>query len=214
MRRMKRGVVVTALLIGSPRADAADCANDEAELRAMLTSEASKTRTWNTVWGWIYTGTSVTAATLAAIDPEPIHELQVGLYVSAGKAGIAAGSRWVLPLSVRVPAPTGDACADLALLRRELARIGKKERSTFWMNHIGGIVLNVVGGYIVYNYTETDTGTGGATGPAALSVGAGMAVGLVSTYTMPRNAWHTWRDATVVVTPTDGGGVASLVGVF
>jgi hypothetical protein len=199
MRLMKPGVVVV-VLIALARSAQADCTKDADELRAALTTEAHKAHRWNAIWGWIYTGTAVATATVAVIDP--VHDLQAGLYVSAGKAAIAGAGRWVLPLSVNVPDPTGDACADLALLHQELARIGKKERGAFWTNHLGGIVLNVVGGYIVYRYS------GG--GEAALSVGGGMAVGLVSTYTMPRNAWHMWRDATLVVQPN---GVA-LVGTF
>ena len=121
--------------------------------------------------------------------------------MSAGKSAIAAAGRWV---SHSTSASRSDrrSCADLALLHRELARIGKKERGAFWTNHLGGIVLNVAGGFIVYHYA------GG--GQAALSVSGGMAVGLVSTYTMPRNAWHMWRDATLVVQPN---GVA-LMGTF
>jgi hypothetical protein len=190
MRLMKPGVVVV-VLIALARSAQADCTKDADELRAALTTEAHNTHKWNTIWGWLYTGTAVGAATLGVIDPA--HELQAGFYVSAGKAAIAGLGRWVLPLYVRVPDPTGDACADLALLHQELARIGKAERGAFFTNHLGGIVLNAVGGYIVYHYS------GG--GQAALSVGGGMAVGLVSTYTMPRRDWHMWRDATVVVQP-------------
>lgn len=192
--------MVLVVLFALARGAQADCTKDADELRAALTDEAHKAGRWNSVWGWIYTGTAVATATVAVIDP--VHDLQVGLYVSAGKAAIAGAGRWVIPLSVHVPDPTGDACADLALLHRELARVGKKERGAFFTNHLGGIVLNVVGGYIVYHYSGTSE--------AALSVGGGMAVGLVSTYTMPRNGWHMWRDTTFVVQPN---GVA-LVGAF
>lgn len=194
MREMKPGVVVV-LLFALARTAHADCTKDADDLRAALTTEAHNTHRWNAIWGWLYTGTAVGAATLGVIDP--VHELQAGFYVSAGKAGIAGLSRWIMPLYVRVPDPTGDACADLALMHRELARIGKAERTTFFTNHLGGLALNIAGGYIVYHYA------GG--GQAALSVGGGMAVGLISTYTMPRRGWHMWRDATVIVTPNTVG---------
>jgi hypothetical protein len=190
MRLMKPGVVVV-VLIALAKSAQADCTQDADELRTALTVEGHKAERWNTTWAWIYTGAAVVTATIGVVDP--VHRLQAGMYVSAGKAAIAGAGRFVLPLEARIPDPTGDACADLALLHRELARLGKKERGAFWTNHLGGILLNVAGGYIVYHYSGT--------GEAALSVGGGMAVGLVSTYTMPRDGWHMWRDTTLVVQP-------------
>lgn len=206
MRRMKPGAAAMVLFALSRNAEAADCAKDEAELRASLTHESAKAETWNFAWRWTFTGAAVVSLSVGLADFDFLRDSRVGLFVSAGKAGIGAMARWILPLHIRVPAATGDACADLALLHREQARVAKKQRGLFFTGHAGGILLNAVGGYIVYRYSGV--------GQAALSVGVGYPVGLISNYTMPRDSWQRWRDTTVVVTPTDGGGAVSLVGAF
>ena len=219
---MKAGaVLVVSLLLAAGSASASEpdtsCEDESAELRDMLTKEARRAETWNTVWRWTFTGAAVTTATVAYLDPAILHDSQVGLYVSAGKASIGALARWIMPLHIHVPPPTSDACADLEAIHKEIKRVAKKEKSNFILGHVGGILLNGVGGYIVYRYSGL--------GQAALSVGVGYPVGLISNYTMPRRSWKTYRNRTwdqppptpmptLSVTPTKGGAFVTLGGAF
>lgn len=198
---------------GEPDTDT--CATDAAELREALGREAHWADTWTTVWRLTFTATAVGTAVVGYLDP--IHSWQAGLYVSAGKSTVGALARWVMPLRIHVPPPTADACADVAAMHAEIKRVAKMERSLFIMGHIGGIVLNGVGGYIVYHYASP--------GQAALSVGVGYPVGLLSNYTMPRRSWHRWRDRnwdlpapaplpTLTIAPTRGGAFIGLSGTF
>ena len=219
---MKAGVVLVVSLLlaaGSASAEEPDtsCEDQSAELREMLTKESRRAETWNTVWRWTFTGAAVTSATVAYLDPAFLHDSQVGLYVSAGKATIGALARWIMPLHIHVPPPTSDACADLDAIHKEIKRVAKKERTNFILGHIGGILLNGAGGYIVYRYSGL--------GQAALSVGVGYPVGLISNYTMPRRSWKAYRNRdwdlppptpmpTLSVTPTQGGAFVTLGGAF
>jgi hypothetical protein len=219
---MKAGAVVVVLLllsVGSAHASDPDVGCDEqaAELRDALTRESHRAEVWNTVWRWTFTGAAVANAGLAVWDPDFLHDSQVGLYVSAGKASIGAIARWILPLHIHVPPPSSDSCADVEAMHAEIKRVAKKEKGLFITGHIGGILLNGVGGYIVYEYSGW--------GQAALNVGLGYPVGLLSNYTMPRRSWHRYRDRdwdlpppkpmpTVTVMPIRGGWFASVGGTF
>ncbi|HUS32835.1 MAG TPA: hypothetical protein VMZ53_30245 [Kofleriaceae bacterium] len=221
-RRMKAGaVVVVSLLLAVGRAYASDpgnsCEDEASELRQALTRESSRAETWNTVWRWTFTGAAVSSAAIAYVDFDFLHDSQAGIYVSAGKASIGAIARWIMPLHIHVPPPTADACADVEALHKEITRVAKKERGLFITGHIGGLLLNGVGGYVVYHYSGL--------GQAALSVGLGYPIGLLSNYTMPRSSWHRYRDRewdlpppapmpTLSVIPTRGGWFVSLGGAF
>jgi hypothetical protein len=219
---MKAGaVVVVSLLLAAAEparagAPSVDCGAEAAALREGLTREAHRAHLWNTIWGITFSVSAVGSAA-AGYYNFPKHELQAGLYVSAGKATIAALGRWVTPLSLSVPPATGDACADLDALHAAIKRNAKKEKVAFFLNHIGGIVLNVAGGFIVYHYSTV--------GQTALSVGGGYGIGLLATYTMPRESWHRYRDRdwdlpaaapqpTLTVIPTQGGAFVSVGGAF
>jgi hypothetical protein len=218
---MKAGVLLVVCLgVAARPAHASepgpDCGEEAAALRTAMTSEAHRARLWNTIWGITFSAAAVGSAVAGYYD-FPKHELQAGLYVSAGKSTIAALGRWVTPLSIEVPPQAADACADLDALHAAIKRAAKKEKVGFLLNHIGGLVLNVAGGFIVYHYSSV--------GQTALSVGGGYAVGLVATYTMPRESWHRYRDRdwdlpapapqpTLSVTPTPGGMFVSLGGAF
>lgn len=219
---MKAGaVVVVSLLLAARAAYASDpgvtCEDEAAELRDALGRESHRAETWNTVWRWTFTGAAVASAGLAAADLDLLADSQAGLWVSAGKASIGALARWILPLHIHVPSPTSDACADVEAMHAEIKRVAKKEKGLFITGHIGGLILNGVGGYIVYHYAGL--------GQAALSVGVGYPVGLLSNYTMPRRSWHRYRDRTwdlppaapmpsLSVMPTRGGLFVSLGGAF
>ncbi|HSD87008.1 MAG TPA: hypothetical protein VLB44_05815 [Kofleriaceae bacterium] len=212
-------VVLVGLVLSTRSAHASDpgvsCDAEVAELREALGKEAHWADTWNTVWRLTFTTTAVGTAAVGFWDP--IHSWQAGLYVSAGKSTVGALARWIMPLRIHVPPPTNDACADLQALHDEIKRIAKKEKSLFIMGHIGGIVLNGLGGYIVYKYSSA--------GQAALSVGVGYPIGLISNYTMPRRSWHRWRDHTwdvpppapmpsLSIVPMRGGAFVGLSGAF
>lgn len=202
--------VLLALLIAVRAAHADECATETAnELRAHLQAQQRKADNWNLAWRITFTGAA--AATFAVGAANPFPSLQTGLYASGGKATIGALARWILPLRVHVPEPSGDACADLAALRAELRRVARKERSLFWMGHIGGALVNLGGAAYVWYYDST--------GKALLSIAIGYPVGLLSNYTMPRGAWHKYRDSTFTVTtatamPHGDGWVVTLGGSF
>lgn len=180
---MRVALLVVALLARS--AAAQDCdPHEAAELRAHLTHAAHNAKLWNSVWAWTFTASTVGSLAFAISDLEP--EYTNGAYVSAGKSAIAALARWVTPLSIDVPAPAADTCADVAALRAQVAAAGKKERGMFYLGHAGGIVLNAAGFFLIWKYADIHQ--------AILSVAIGYPVGLLSNYTMPRGTWHLWRD--------------------
>jgi len=198
-----------------PRAVPACSEGDIIEMREHLAEQADKANTWNWVWRLVFTGAAVGTATVGYFDPFPSLGLRRGMYASAGKASIGALARWVLPLNIHVPTATGDACTDLAALRKEIKRVAKKERGLFWTGHIGGIAVNLGGAAYVYYYDGI--------GKALLSIAVGYPVGVLSNYTMPRGTWKYYRanesrwqldTAMITVLPTEHGWQAALVGTF
>jgi hypothetical protein len=181
----------------------ADCdLNEAALLRAHLADEAHRAAVWN--WSWRIAFSTAALSTLGVALANPLPDYRDGLYVSAGKAGLAAAARWILPLRIDEPPPNADPCADLAALRDAVRRAAKHERREFWLNHIGGILVNGAGAVIL---TERRS-----LGQGLLSVAIGYPIGLLSNYTMPRNSWHVWRDSawTVAVVPHGDGMVVLL----
>jgi hypothetical protein len=208
-----RAVLVLAIVARSAQANDCDPA-EAAELREHLTVQQGKANTWNTVWRWTFTGAAVATAVVGAIDPVPDAELQHGLYGSAGKATIGALARWFMPLRIHVPDPMTDVCADIAQLRKEVRRVGNKERALFWTGHIGGILVNLGGAAYVYYYDGTTR--------ALLSIAFGYPVGVLSNYTMPRGTWKlyrsradSWRVTNVGVMPVrdERGGNGWMLGI-
>lgn len=213
---MSRALVVTLVLgvvVGAPAARA-DCAQDADALRAHLTREAHRVRTWNTAWA---IGFGVAAAgqfTLAALEEKPLgtfdRDYQETLYVGSAKATIGFLARVVMPLRVDLPAAEPDRCAELGALRASLAAIGKKERQTFWLTHLGGLALNLTGAAILWERRSFSVG--------AISLLISLPVGPTSAYTMPRGSWHRWRSEraswTVAVVPVQAGWTAGIAGTF
>jgi hypothetical protein len=207
-------------LVDTPAAPPlAPCVAEATELRSHLDGQAGKANTWNWAWRGIFTGAAVASGVLGAIDPIPDWNLKYGLYGSAGKAAVGALARWVLPLRIHVPEASGDACTDVAALRKEIKRVAKKQKGLFWMGHIGGILVNLGGAAYIYYYDGL--------GKAGLSVAIGYPVGALSNYTMPRGSWKLYREresawsqaassATVTVTPTSDrtGWTLGLSGTF
>lgn len=217
---MKRACLVTIVLLlrgiapadavpeSSPVASSCDAA-EAADLRTHLTAQQQKADRWNLAWRITFTAAAV--GTLAVGVANPFPSLQTGLYASSGKATIGALARWFLPLRIHVPAETSDTCADVSALRTELRRVARKQRSLFWLGHVGGILVNLGGAAYVW-YEDSAS-------KALLSIAVGYPVGLLSNYTMPRGAWHKYRDATwtsptVTAAPHKDGWVVTLSGAF
>jgi hypothetical protein len=164
--------------------------HEAAKLRALLERDASHARKWNLAWTGIFGSAAIGTFAVGLANPFP--ELQTGLYVSSGKATIGALARLILPLRVPVPEPNSDPCADVEALRTAVALVAKRERRNFWINHVGGILVNGGGALIVWKYES------GA--QALLSIAIGYPVGLLSNYTAPRRTWKYFREHNWTVT--------------
>jgi len=128
--------------------------------------------------------------------------------VGGTKATIGVLSRLVFPLRVRIPAANADRCVELAALRDEVTRLGKKERESFWLTHIGGTSLNLAGMFFLWYRRSLKIG--------AVSFAISYPVGITSAYTLPRKTWHLWRDESPswsvgVVPSTDENGTKTTM---
>jgi hypothetical protein len=208
--KLARCAVAVVVAAQARPADAACDPAEAAELREHLTSQGKSADRWNLAWRITFTGAAVTTFAVGLANPLP--SLQTGLYASAGKATIGAVARWFFTLRVHVPPADPDPCVDLAALRTELRRVARKERSLFWMSHIGGTAVNLGGAAYVYLVEDS-------VGKALLSIAIGYPVGVLSNYTMPRGSWKKYRDSsftptTVLVAPRDDGWVLTFGGAF
>jgi hypothetical protein len=73
------------------------------------------------------------------------------LYVGAAKSFIGFAAHTVTNIRGPLPERHPDPCVDLAQLRKALAKLGKAERQTFWMTHLGGWAVNLAGGAILWH---------------------------------------------------------------
>jgi hypothetical protein len=167
----------------------------DAAIDARLAHDAHAAKRWDYAWAAFFGVTAIAQGGFAAARVNPIgpdtDEAIDGLWVGAGKAAIGAIAHAVLPLRI---VREDDRCASL----RES---GKREKATFWLDHVGGLLVNAGGtvllGTVFHSWKE-----------GLLSFALGYPVSLINTYTQPRGAWH--------MVPTiwaDGGGVA-LAGTF
>jgi hypothetical protein len=141
---------------------------------ARLRREHDRARAWNIGWG-----IGLGVAAIAQAGAAPLfgnRDERDTLIVGAVESGIGAASSVVTPLSLREP--------DLVCSDPEdvLADDGRRERGTFYLNHIGGLVVNLGGALVLAHYTNASN--------AAVAFAVGYAVSLVRTYTAPRWAWH------------------------
>jgi hypothetical protein len=183
----------------------AEC--DPAPLRAQLADEASRMDHWR--YGWsIANG----AATILQLAPVVARSNPFGTYdrdfrdanlVGAAQSAVAAIGSLLAP-GIDVPAPQADACADLVALRAARAAAGHAERVTFIASHAQNLVLNVAGSAVLLERTGWSA--------ALIAFAIGYPIGLLETYTMPRESWHA---ISIVGTPVAGGGIAvHLAGAF
>ncbi len=170
---------------------AADAADRGAALRGRLDRERSKALKWRVGWGVGFGVAFAGQLALALTETAPIGEFddaaEASLFAGAAKSFVGMSARIVTPVKVPRPAVSGDACADLASAEAALRRAASSERRSFWLNHVGGLAMQAAG--TLYIGLSADD----AWGDAAISFGLGYAIGLASTYTQPRGAWHEHR---------------------
>ena len=187
---MTRASVAALLLLALAQRAEADCAADADRLRAHLVAAAPGVHRWNLGWALGFGGAAAIQFTLAATRTNPFGtfttDYQETLYAGAIKSTIGMLSRVIQPLHVSVPPLNADRCADLKALRDRLSSIARKERSTFWLTHLGGIALNLTSGLILWHRRSFEVG--------ATSFLISFPVGPIAAYTMPRGSWHLWRD--------------------
>jgi len=189
-----RILVILALVARTAAAEPCD----PEPLRAELAHEAARADRWNLGWGIAYSALAV-GQLAAAASGQFSHDDTRGLWVGGGKSAIGAIARWASPLTIELPAPTGDRCADDRALRALAERTAAHERQAFWLGHLGGLAVHLIGSAIL---VET------ASWKAAItSFALGYPVGLLTTYTMPRASWARVRAPgwTAAVTPTADG---------
>lgn len=188
------GVVAGALVLAGARAAAAcpaDAGERAAAIRERLDGERRAAARWR--WGWAAgfgaAALAQTAAFLTETTPTGDYDdaADASMKVGAAKATVGMAARIVAPIKVPRPSVSGDACADLASAEAAFARAAKSERQSFWLNHVGGLALQVSG--TLYIGLSVDD----AWGDAAISFGLGWTVGLISTYTQPRGVWKQHR---------------------
>lgn len=167
--------IALVLAVASSTARAEPTTEDGCALaRSGIVIEHDRARAWNIGWG-----IGLGAAAVAQVVAAPLignREQRDTLYVGAAESAIGAASSLVLPLSIE---PAATDCRDFA---SEMAPAARRERDAFYLNHIGGLVVNLAGALVLAHYTTVDN--------AALAFGVGYAVALVRTYTAPRWAWH------------------------
>ncbi|HEY1814668.1 MAG TPA: hypothetical protein VGG74_20095 [Kofleriaceae bacterium] len=168
-------LVIAVLVVAARPARAEPTTEDGCALaRELLARDHDRAWRWNVGWG-----IGLAAAGIAQAIAAPLignRSERDTLYVGAIESGIGAASSLVLPLVVD---PADEACADFSSAIAEAAR---RERNAFYLNHIGGLVVNLAGAAVLAHYTSLSN--------AALAFGVGYAVALVRTYTAPRSAWH------------------------
>lgn len=179
-----RLVILLGVLGLSLRA-AGDPCPDPAALRADLERESARVDRWVLAWRIVYTAAAAGELGIAASGVAS-HDNTISAWVGGSKSALGALGVWVMPLRIKVPPPTGDACYDRAALREAAARAADDERDAFWTAHIGGLIVNAGATLLLAEMTSWKTGL--------ISFATGYPVGLLSTYTMPRASWGRVRE--------------------
>ncbi|HET9485064.1 MAG TPA: hypothetical protein VFO79_13980 [Xanthomonadales bacterium] len=193
MQRVAAAIVISiAMLVTAASARADDtCAAEATELRTHLETEAGRARRWNVAWGVLFGAAVVGQLAFAFAEVNPTGgdfdaDAEETLYVGASKATLAVGSKIFLPLRIFVPAETGDACADVKVLRLALAEAARREKRSFWLTHLGGTAVNLAGATILTIRRSFKVG--------AISFAISYPVGPASAYTQPRRSWKLHRE--------------------
>ncbi|HEU0030602.1 MAG TPA: hypothetical protein VFQ53_08215 [Kofleriaceae bacterium] len=171
-------------------ATAATCDDEAAALRDHLTSEGRRARIWNTAWAIGFGAAAVGQLALAWTETQPFGTFddddKEQMYVGASKATLGMAARVILPLRVRVPDATPDACADVVALRAAVEEAGRRERRSVILTLVGGTTVNVAGGLLLWHRRNFETG--------AISFAIGVPFGPLSAFTQPRRSWRMWKE--------------------
>ena len=208
MKRLARGTqgalaITLAITAASASPAAAESSCDEAaavvrtdQIADILDHDALRAERSRLAWGTFFTLAAAVELGGAAADYAPFqtetHSVRAAEIVSGTKAAIASFSQVILPLRIdriehATPGTATSACHELVSAENSLRIAAHRERNSFYLNHIGGMAL-AVAGMLVLGIGEH------AWGQAGLSVAEGYPIGLASTYSLPRGAWHAWRD--------------------
>ncbi len=155
-----------------------------------LAREAQRTDAWTLDWRLLFTSAAI-GETALAITPPLDRDTRRTATVGAIEATLAAGSMWLVPLRIEVPAR----CEDVAAAEQRAAR---DENRTFWLLQAGNLAVNAAGAVAVGELTTWPR--------AGLAFALGYAVGLAQIYTLPKSA-TTWA-----IVPTERG--FAITGVF
>ncbi|MCW5809030.1 MAG: hypothetical protein KIT31_42145 [Deltaproteobacteria bacterium] len=212
MKGLALVVVIAIASTGVRRAEAGDCDGEADALHGLLAGEARRASRWNVAWGVFYGAAVAGQLALALTETKPFatfdRDYEEMMYVGAAKATVGVISKLVVPLRVSVPARTADACVDLIALRRAVERNARRERQSFYLNHFGGLAVNLAGVAVLAARRGV--------GIAAQSFAIGFPVGIAATYSQPRRAWKAWRANRASwrtgVTAGDGATVLWLAG--
>jgi hypothetical protein len=198
---VRRALVAIAVALGllatSTATVAAACpadADDRAQaLRARLDQERARAARWRLGWGIGFGVVSIGQGALVIAEVSPLGDYdeaaEAALVAGTAKSIIGLAARLISPVEVPHPRVTGDPCTDLAAAEEALARAARSEKQSFWLNHLGGLALQL-GATLYIGLTADD-----AWDDAAISFAIGYTVGVTSTYTQPRAAWHEHRRA-------------------
>ncbi len=204
---MKLLVAIVAIAVAAPQRAEAACAEEADKLRAFLVNEAARMDKWDVYWGMAFAGVSASQVALATTRFKPFGtfdaDYEATLWVGAAKSFIGFGAHTVTAVKVRMPPAKADRCAELTALRGTLEKLGRDQRKTFFMTHFGGLAVNLTGAAILWHRRSF--------GVALTSVLISLPVGVATAYTMPRRAWHRWRDESPSWTVGVAAGEGSLV---
>ncbi len=203
MRRL-----ATILLVLVARRAAADCDVAQARLlREQLRDESHRMDRWR--YGWSAANGIATIGQLALVvakyNPAGPYDrtYRDAMYVGAAQSGIQAIAQLFVP-GIEVPPEQSDPCADLAALRAARARNAATERTVFFGTHVANLGINLAGSAFLVLDTDWTT--------ALVAFAIGYPIGLLDTYTMPRDSWRAVR---VTALPVPGNGAAlGLAGTF
>lgn len=186
MMRLRLVIALGILAVQAPvrSAFAAPC-DDTIALRGELERESRRIDRWILAWRIAYTALAVgqfAGAASGAAD----HDQTRSLVVGGAKSAIGALGVWTTPLALHVPVPTGDACRDRVVLRDAAELAAFNEEQSFWVSHIGGLILNGAGTLVLAGMTSWRNGL--------ISFATGYPIGLLANYTMPRASWGRVRE--------------------
>jgi len=181
-------LVVAAIVLGPPGVARAEGPDDRCEqLRRRLELEHDRATRWRYTWAIVFGAGALGQAIAAPLVND--HVQRDTLYVGAVNSAIGAAAS-LSDLRVEVGATCGE-------LQHNLVDAGRNERKAFYLNHAGGLVINLAAALVLAHYTDAKN--------AAVSFAAGYAFSLARIYTMPRWAWH----PTITLGPSPGVGIAA-----